>query len=152
MLEMILMITVYFFVTSIFYFKWRNMSLWVVVKAIDMKFKNLALGYGLYFSMLTVGAAFCLNKLFFIFGIVMLSSLGVLSAVALCLTPLVLGSLISRYMLLKDIKIITHTNTLLAIMFMAIVFYLPYLGAFALFSLFAYTLGIVTKYISHTIF
>ncbi len=152
MIELILGVTIYFFVVSAFYFIWKKMSLWVVVKALDMKVKNLAVGYGLYFSMLTVGAAFCFNKLFLIFGIIILSSLGALSVIALCLSPLVLGSFISRYMLFKDNKVVTYTNTLFAVIFMGIVFYLPYLGAFVLFSLFAYTLGIVSKYIAHSIF
>lgn len=152
MIEMILGVTIYFFVVSAFYFKYRKMSLWVVVKSLDMKIKNLAVGYGLYFSMLTIGAAFCFNKLFLIFGLGILLALFALSAIAICLAPLVLGALISRYMLFKDKSIVTYANTLLAVIFMGIVFYLPYLGAFALFSLFAYTLGIVSKYIAHSIF
>lgn len=151
-IELILGVTLYFFVASAFYFKWRKMSLWVVVKALDMKIKNLVFGYAGFLSLLIVGAAFCFNKLFLIFGIGIAIVLISISFVSILLCPIVLGSLISRYMLFKDKGIVTHANTLLAVLFIGVVSYVPYLGAFLLFSLFAYVLALVSKYISHSIF
>ncbi len=152
LIEFTLGISLYFFIASLFYIKYKKMSLWVAVKALDMKGKDLIIGYGVYFSMLIIGIAFCLNKLFLIFGIFILFSLFFLSLISFCLVPFVLGAIISRYMLFKDKEIISHVNTLFAVVFMGAVFYLPYIGLFILFSLFAFSLGIVSRYIWHTIF
>jgi hypothetical protein len=75
-----------------------------------------------------------------------------LSTISLLLCPIVLGALISRYMMFKDRGIVTHANTLLAVIFIGLVMYVPYLGVFVLFTLFAYVLILVSKYILHSIF